>query len=161
MTARILPVLLLACVGAAGPARAQDPDSARAALVRNALCPGAEVQISTTFADRYRGRCVLRDARLLVVDGHGAEHPILYTAVDTVWMRGAGTRPGIITGAWIGGVLGGALGALFVVALCEYGCRRDLVTHTAAGAVSGAFSGGVAGGLIGRETRVWIRRYPR
>lgn len=160
MTARALLVLLLACAGAAGPARAQDPDSARAALERYALCPGAEVQISTTFADRYRGRCVPRDARLIVVDRHGAEHPILYTAVDTVWMRGPGTRPGVITGAWIGGVLGGALGALFVVALCEYGCRQDLVTHTAAGALSGGFSGAVAGGLIGRETRVWIRHYP-
>lgn len=161
MTMRILVPLLLACVGAAGPARAQDPDSARAALERSGVCPGARVQISTTFADRYRGRCVLEDARLLMVDRGGTEHPIPYTAIDTVWVRGPGTRAGTITGAWVGGALGGALGALFVVTLCEYGCRRDLVTHTVAGAAAGAFSGGVAGGLIGRQTRVWIRLYPR
>lgn len=163
MRTRLIIILLLLCAGAAavpGRAAGQDPDSARAVLRRNVLCQGAQVMISTTFAERFRGRCVLQDERLLVVDPRGVETPILYTAVDSIWVRGPGTRAGTVTGAWIGGALGAAFGMLFVAGFCEVDCRGDYVTHGVAGAAAGGFSGGVAGGLIGREARVWIRQYP-
>jgi hypothetical protein len=162
MTRRLILITLLGCASVI-PARAvaQDPDSARATFERFTLCQGAEVQVSTTFADRHRGTCVLQDRRLLVIHRDGAETPILYTAVDSIWERGPGTRAGARTGAWIGGGMGGALGALFVAAFCEYRCGGDYVTHTAGGVLLGALGGAAVGGTIGREIGIWIRRYPR
>jgi hypothetical protein len=162
MRPRLLSLLLLACVGAAAPGRAagQDPDSAKAVFQRNYLCHGARVLVSTTFGERFPGQCVLQDARLLIVD-RGVEQPIPYTAVDSIWVRGPGTHAGAVTGAWIGGGLGGAFGALIIAALCELECTGDYVTFTLGGAGIGALSGSVVGTLIGRQTRVWIRRYPR
>lgn len=161
MKRRLILILPLACaVMAPARAAAQDPDSARAAFEHFGLCRGGDVLVSTTFADRYRGRCVLQDQRLLIVD-RGVETPILYTAVDSIWERGPGTFAGAETGAWIGGGMGGALGAAFVAFFCEYRCRGDYVTHTAGGILLGALSGAAVGGTIGREMRIWIRRYPR
>ena len=161
MKRRLIFILLLACAATA-PARAaaQDPDSARATFERFRLCRGGDVLVSTTFADRYRGRCVLQDARLLIVD-RGVETPILYTAVDSIWERGPGTRAGAETGAWIGGGVGAALGAFYVAIGCEYRCTGDYVTHAAGGILLGALSGAAVGGTIGREMHIWIRRYPR
>ncbi|HEU4883020.1 MAG TPA: hypothetical protein VFT45_12255 [Longimicrobium sp.] len=143
------------------PARAagQDPDSALAVLRREGLCPGAQVQISTTFGERFRGTCMLQDARLLVVDGDSAQ-PVLYTAVDSIWVRGPAAEPGTLTGAWIGAGVGGALGALFVAAFCDYACRDDAVVYSLGGAVGGAMSGAVIGNLAGSGMRVWTRLYP-
>lgn len=153
-------LLVLAGIAAPGRAAAQDPDSARATLVRHRLCPDEQVQISTTFAERFVGRCVMEDARLLVVRESGA-HPILYTAVDSIWVRGPATRPATVTGAWVGAGLGGALGTLFVAAFCEVRCRGDYVLYGLGGAAAGALAGRSLGWLIGREARVWIRLYPR
>lgn len=145
------------------PARAaaQDPDSARATLHRHGLCPAEVVQISTTFGDRYRGRCVTEDARLVVV-GAGGEQAILYTAVDSIWVRGPATRPATMTGAWVGAGFGGALGSLFIMMFCEsLSCRSDYIQYGLGGAAIGAFTGGVLGNVIGRNARIWIRLYPR
>lgn len=162
MRTRLLAIFLLACAAAApGRAAGQDPDSARAALERNYLCRGARVLVSTTFAERYQGRCVLQDARLLIVDGAGVETPIPYTSVDSVWVRGPGGRAWAVTGAWVGGSLAGAFGALVVAALCEADCTSDYVLITAGSAAAGAVAGGSVGWAIGQHTRVWIRRYPR
>ncbi|WP_420127009.1 hypothetical protein [Longimicrobium sp.] len=157
-----LLILLLACVAAAAPGRAagQDPDSARAVLGRPGLCPGAHVQISTTFGERFRGVCVLQDARLLVVRGDSAQ-PVLYTAVDSIWMRAPATRSGTITGAWVGAGVGGALGALYIAVFCDYACGDDVRAHTLGGAVGGGLAGALVGRLIGGEVRVWRRLYPR
>ena len=163
MRTRWLFIVLLACVGAAAPGRAagQDPDSARAAFERNYLCRGAQVLVSTTLVERYQGRCVLQDARLLIVDGSGVETPIPYAAVDSIWVRGPGTRAWTLTSAWVGGTLGGALGALVIAALCEVDCTSDYVRFPVIGAAAGAVTFGSVGWVIGRHTRVWIRRYPR
>lgn len=162
MRTRLLAIFLLACAAAVpGRAAGQDPDSARAALERNYLCRGARVLVSTTLAERFQGRCVLQDTRLLIVDGGGVETPIPYTAVDSIWVRGPGTRAWTLTGAWVGGTLGGALGALVVAALCEVDCTTDYVRFPVIGAAAGAVTFGSVGWAIGRHTRVWIRRYPR
>jgi hypothetical protein len=163
MSARPIFILLLAFAGAAaapGRAAGQDPDSARATFQRHYLCHGAQVMVSTTFGERFRGACVLQDARLLIVD-RGVEEPILYTAVDSIWVRGPGTHAWTVTGAWVGAGIAGGLSALFIAALCEIDCGADLVLYTAGGAALGALTGGTVGALIGRHTRVWIRRYPR
>jgi hypothetical protein len=154
----LLWMLLAACVAmTAAPARvlAQDPDSARAVPRRDGLCPDAQVQISTTFAERFRGRCVLQDARLLVVRD-GIEQPVLYTAVDSIWVRGPATRSGTITGAW----LGAGLGAAWVGVFCDYRCRDDLVEHGIGGLAGGALGGALLGRSLGSEAQVWIRLYP-
>lgn len=164
MRTRLILIFLLACVGAAaapGRAAGQDPDSARATFERHYLCRGAQVLVSTTLVERYQGRCVLQDTRLLIVDRAGVETPIPYTAVDSIWVRGPGTRPWTVTGAWVGGTLGGAFGALVVAALCEVECKSEWVTFPVIGAAAGAVTFGSVGWVIGRHTRVWIRRYPR
>lgn len=160
---RRLRFLLAACLGvAAAPGRVlgQDPDSARAVLRRDGLCPGAEVQISTTFADRFRGRCVLQDARLLVVRD-GVEQPVLYTAVDSIWVRGPATRSGATTGAWVGGSVVGLLAAAYRTFDCDFRCPEGSVLFGLGGAVVGALAGREVGGSIGSGRQVWIRLYPR
>lgn len=153
-------VLLAACFAAAVPARAQDPDSARAVLRRDGLCPDAEVQISTTFAERFRGQCVLQDARLLVVRD-GVEQPVLYTAVDSIWVRGPGTRTGAVTGAWVGAGVGGLMGAAHRTLDCDFRCPANAALFGLGGAVVGALAGWELGGAIGSGRQIWIRLYPR
>lgn len=162
MPSRLLPILLAAALAAAatpGRAAGQDPDSARAVLRRDGVCPGAQVQVSTTFGERFSGTCVLQDARLLLVLD-GVEQPVLYTAVDSIWVRGPATRAGTITGAWVGAGVGGALGAAFIGVFCDYACRDDLTVYAVGGAAAGALGGTVVGTVVGSEMRVWIRLYP-
>jgi hypothetical protein len=157
----LILLLMAAGLGAAAPGvAAQDPDSARATLVRHRLCPAAQVQISTTFGERFSGHCVMQDARLLVIQPTG-EQPVLYTAVDSIWVRGPGTRPGTITGAWVGGGLGAAVGALFVAVTCAYECLDEYLRHGVSGAVVGTLTGMAAGKILGDELRVWRLLYPR
>jgi hypothetical protein len=160
---RVLALLAATVMAALVPARAaaQDPDSARATLRQHGLCPAELVQISTTFGDRYRGRCVAEDTRLVMVGASG-EQAILYTAVDSIWVRGPATRPATITGAWVGAGFGGAVGSLFIMMFCEsLSCRSDYIQYGLGGAAIGAFTGGVLGNQLGRRARVWIRLYPR
>ena len=158
---RLLAALLVGCAGAAAPGRlaALDADSARAVLRREGLCPGAQVQVSTTFGERFQGECVLQDARLLVVR-EGVEQPVLYTAVDSIWIRGSGMNSGTVAGGWVGAGVGGALGMAYRAAACDFRCPVGMVLYGAGGAVAGALVGRAAGAVIGGATRVWIRLYP-
>lgn len=159
---RLLSILLVTFLGVAatpGGAAGQDPDSARAVLGREGLCPGPQVQISTTFGDRFRGRCVLQDQRLLVV-GEGVEQPVLYTAVDSVWMRWPGTRSGTVAGGWVGAGLGGALAAAYRTVACDFRCPASSVLYGLGGVVAGALTGREVGALIGSRTQIWLRLYP-
>jgi|GEM_PF-4888802 len=159
--ARLLAVLLATCAGAAAPGRAaaQDQHSARAVLRREGLCPGALVQVSTTFGERFQGSCVLGDARLLVVR-EGVEQPVLYTAVDSIWMRGSRMDSGTVTGGWVGGSVGAVLGTAYRAAACDFRCPVGMVLYGVGGAVAGTLVGRAAGAVIGGGTRVWIRLYP-
>lgn len=158
---------LLACALAVAPlapggAAAQQTDSAGAALWLRGACPGREVQIATTAGERVRGYCGPIRARELTVSLAARETVVPFTAIDSVWVRGRGTRPGGRIGAVAGALFGGAAGALVVRTFCDgvESCPSDTLEAAFLGAAAGGAAGAVLGSAIGSRWIVWVRLYP-
>ncbi|HST63440.1 MAG TPA: hypothetical protein VLK84_32310 [Longimicrobium sp.] len=164
MTLRgILLAALAAVMLGAGPAAAQEADSADAMARLRGACPGKPVRVATTAGGEVLGRCqAVEDARLVVaMDGDSVRSLPLGT-VEGIWVRRSGARPGAEAGMLIGGVGAGAWVLLAASALCDggQGCGGETAVVAVGGAALGALAGRLVGGAIGGTTRRWVRLYP-
>ncbi|HEX6369465.1 MAG TPA: hypothetical protein VF006_11075 [Longimicrobium sp.] len=160
---KTLILALFAALALAAPAAGQQTDSARAALWLRGVCPGREVQISTTWGERVRGRCAPIESTQLRLTGDAREQVVPFAGIDSLWVRQRGSGSGAGIGALLGALAGGGAALLLSQGLCESedGCVNDtLVVGMGAAATLGTV-GALLGGAVGHMTRVWRRIYPQ
>lgn len=111
---------------------------------------------SPHVAGRHEGRLLQRSPDHLVLSAEPEPLRVAATTIDTLWTRGnAG-----LTGAIVGGVALGTLGALLALASDDPG--EDFTTGGAMLFVGGIglAGGAVLGGLTGLFIPKWHRQYP-
>lgn len=111
---------------------------------------------SPHVAGRHEGRLLQRSPDHLVLSAEPEPLRVAASTIDTLWTRGnAG-----LTGAIVGGVALGTLGALLVLASDDPG--EDFTTGGAMLFVGGIglAGGAVLGGLTGLLIPKWHRQYP-
>jgi hypothetical protein len=111
---------------------------------------------SPHVAGRHEGRLLQRSPDHLVLSAEPEPLRVAASTIDTLWTRGnAG-----LTGAIVGGVALGTLGALLVLASDDPG--EDFTTGGAMLFVGGIglAGGAVLGGLTGLFIPKWHRQYP-
>ena len=120
------------------------------------LKPDRFVRIQLPELGRIQGRVSFHSSSEMVLQMEGESRAISLAAVDTLWVRGRGTKTGAIIGGLLG--IGGGifLGAL-ADGLCEYDCGGNYVVG---GAIFGAVTGGAAGAIIGTAIPRWRRVFP-
>jgi hypothetical protein len=108
-------------------------------------------------AGRYEGRLIQRGPDHLVLSADPEPLRVPATTIDTLWTRGNAGVTGAIVGGLFFGALGAALGAAAVGESTE-----DVTTAEGALIVGGVglAGGAVLGGIIGLFTHKWSRRYP-
>ncbi len=109
-------------------------------------------------AGRYEGRILQRGPDHLVLSAEPEPLRVVATTIDTLWTRGnAG-----VTGAIVGGLVLGTLGAALGAGAAAESTEHDVTTGEAMLFVGGIglAGGAVLGGLIGLATHKWHRRYP-
>lgn len=87
-----------------------------------------------------------------------ATRTVPIAAIDALWVREISTRQGVISGAILVGLLGGAAG-IYVGGMCDYatGCSREVVKAGIGGVVIGGAIGALLGGAIGRHATHWVQ----
>ena len=154
---RLIFILLTALSPALVSAQAND--SLSRSLGRIGI--GSTVRI-TVDANGSRGHFFGVHGESLLLEDYGATQSIPLRDIDEVARQGSYAKHGAITGAIIGGVTLGALGALAVSATCEdtnTHCRGDYPIVAAYGFALGGAGGGLVGGLIGFAIKRWVRVY--
>ena len=110
-------------------------------------------------AGRYEGHLLQRGPDHLVLSAEPEPLRIAATTIDTLWTRGnAG-----VTGAIVGGLVLGTLGAVLGAAWAEHSTEHDAAGAGEVMLVTGGVGlagGAVLGGLIGLAIPKWHRRYP-
>ncbi len=109
-------------------------------------------------AGRYEGRLLQRSPDHLVLSAEPEPLRIAATTIDTLWTRGnAG-----VTGAIVGGLVLGTLGAALGAAAAGESTEEDITTGEGMLFVGGIglAGGAILGGLIGLATHKWHRQYP-
>lgn len=108
-------------------------------------------------AGRYEGRLIQRGPDHLVLSADPEPLRVPATTIDTLWTRGNAGVTGAVVGGLFFGALGAALGASAV------GESTEDVTKAEGALIVGGVGlagGAVLGGLIGLFTHKWNRRYP-
>lgn len=134
---------------------ASDPASALAAL-----CPGAHIHVSLSPAGLTNGVCRFASADSLLLARGAVEERFALQDVDTVWVRGRGTKTGAVAGGLAGATALTALGFAFVYGLCGGGCWDDYPRVLLLGVTVGGSGGALVGAALGALTIQWRRRYP-
>ena len=109
-------------------------------------------------AGRLEGRLLQRSPDHLVLAAEPEPLRVAVTTIDTLWTRGNAGK----TGAIVGAVILGTVGAILGLAAGEQSTDNDVQTGEAMllGGAVGLAGGAVLGGLIGLATHKWHRRYP-
>ena len=152
----VLAVVLMSLLGAPATLAAQQLSARDSAIAR--LHAGQTIQLTLAGSGRLAGRAGVVVGDTLDVAQDDAVRRIPIPAIDTLWVRGgSGT-----TGAIVGGVIVGVLGALAVVAAagaCEYDCGSTGV-QALGGFLLGAAVGVPLGAVIGGRFPKWKRTFP-
>jgi len=156
----LIPLLVLALLG---PARAQDPgeiggpatdtDPLRAATLAADLAeaydrlePGRTVQLTLDDGTTTTGRVAGWDGRRIHLLRDGEPETIDGRDVRAMWVRKRATRTGLLAGAVLGGLGGGAFMTLMGVYLNSMDDDGAPVLPLTVG---GLLAGGLGGGLVG------------
>ena len=147
---------LLGVVLSAIPLSAQTPDSVIAPLVAQ-----------SRFV-RLKTESILVTGKLIALSGgvatlqseSGAHQSIGLAEVDSVWVRKNSAKTGAIVGGVTLGVLGAVAMRAFALAVCEGSSNCNDVGAAFLGGVVGAIGGAFIGAGIGSLSKRWQRRYP-
>src|SRR4051794_20597888 len=107
-------------------------------------------------AGRYEGRLLQRGPDHLVLSADPEPLRIAATTIDTLWTRGNSGVTGAIVGGLVLGALGAAVGAAYPEESTD--ATRGEVMPFAVGV--GLAGGALLGGLIGLAIPKWHRQYP-
>ena len=109
-------------------------------------------------AGRYEGRVLQHSPDQLVLSAEPEALRVPATTIDTLWTRGNAGLTGAIVGGLVLGTLGAALGAAYVGETTE----NDFTTAEGALFVGGIglAGGAILGGITGLFIPKWHRQYP-
>ena len=159
LVAPVGPALLLALLAGTlhGSATAQQVTERQTAF--ESLADSQWIRLKVPHvAGHYEGRLIQRGPDHLVLSADPEPLRVPATTIDTLWTRGnAG-----VTGAIVGGLVLGTLGAALGAAAAGETTEEDITTAEGALLVGGIglAGGAVLGGIIGLVTHKWNRRYP-
>jgi len=111
-------------------------------------------------AGRYEGRLLQRGPDHVVLSAEPEPLRIAATTIDTLWTRGNAGMTGAIVGGLVLGTLGAVLGAAYCEGIkdTEPDCNTGAATLYLGGV--GLAGGALFGGLIGLAIPKWHRQYP-
>jgi hypothetical protein len=111
-------------------------------------------------AGRYEGRLLQRGPDHVVLSADPEPLRIAATTIDTLWTRGNAGKTGAIVGGLVLGTLGAVLGAAYCESIkdTEPDCNTGAATLYLGGI--GLAGGALLGGLIGLAVPKWHRQYP-